>query len=231
MARPQPLAALAAGLRVARSSWSGRTTPANTAKAIEPLCLQWAEENGVTCTVKKFNGGADLNDALVAGNAPETFRICSRRQPTGSASLVQNGILSPIDLASNQENFSEVAVQAVVNGGATYGVPWAVENVALLTNKELAPECPATMDEAVGNAKELIDAGTTPRAGHRDADRRRRRRLPLVPAIQRRRRLRVRPERRRLVRQGRHGRRQGRQHRGRQRLAQLVDRRRSFRAR
>ena len=30
---------------------------ANTAKAIEPLCKTWAEENGVTCTVKKFNGG------------------------------------------------------------------------------------------------------------------------------------------------------------------------------
>ena len=47
----------------------------------------------------------------------------------------------------------------MVNGGATYGVPWAVENVALFTNKTLAPECPATMDDAVANAKSLIAAG------------------------------------------------------------------------
>lgn len=30
---------------------------ANTAKAIEPLCLKWAADTGVTCTVNKFNGG------------------------------------------------------------------------------------------------------------------------------------------------------------------------------
>ena len=34
---------------------------ANTAKAIEPLCMAWAEANGVTCTVKKFNGGGELS--------------------------------------------------------------------------------------------------------------------------------------------------------------------------
>src|SRR5687768_1552711 len=38
---------------------------ANTAKAVEPLCLEWAEANGVTCTVKKFNGGAELQEALI----------------------------------------------------------------------------------------------------------------------------------------------------------------------
>ena len=37
---------------------------ANTAKAIEPLCQSWAEANGVTCTVKKFNGGAGGYDVI-----------------------------------------------------------------------------------------------------------------------------------------------------------------------
>ena len=44
--------------------------------------------------------------------------------------------------------------------GSTYGVPWAVENIALLTNKSLSPTCPATLDDAVANAKTLIAAGT-----------------------------------------------------------------------
>ena len=30
----------------------------------------------------------------------------------------------------------------------------------MLTNKDLSPECPATLDEAVANAKALIAAGT-----------------------------------------------------------------------
>ena len=47
----------------------------------------------------------------------------------------------------------------VTYDGTTYGVPWAVENVAMLTNKALSPECPATLDEAVANAKNLIAAG------------------------------------------------------------------------
>lgn len=39
-------------------------------------------------------------------------------------------------------------------------MPWAVENIALLTNKALAPTCPATLDDAVSTAKTLIAAGT-----------------------------------------------------------------------
>ena len=27
--------------------------------------MAWAEANGVTCTVKKFNGGAELQEALI----------------------------------------------------------------------------------------------------------------------------------------------------------------------
>ena len=41
---------------------------ANTGKAVEPLCKAWAEANGVTCVVKMFNGGPELEDALVRGN-------------------------------------------------------------------------------------------------------------------------------------------------------------------
>ena len=38
-------------------------------------------------------------------------------------------------------------------------MPWAVENIALFTNKDLAPSCPATLDDAVTNAKAQIAAG------------------------------------------------------------------------
>ena len=133
---------------------------ANTAKAIEPLCQAWAQANGVTCTVKKFNGGGELQEALVKGSAsggevPDVFEGAYN----GIGTLVKNGLLTPIDLSANKSKFLPSAVAGVTNGGNTYGVPWAVENVGLFTNKELAPNCPSSLDEAVSNAKTLIASG------------------------------------------------------------------------
>ena len=132
---------------------------ANTAKAIEPLCMAWAEANGVTCEVKKFNGGGELEEALVrandTGEVPDIFEGPHDR----IGSLVDNGILAPVDISANTASFAEPAVAAVQYQGNSYGVPWAVENIAMLTNKALAPQCPGTLDEAVDNAKTLIADG------------------------------------------------------------------------
>ena len=133
---------------------------ANTANAIEPLCVKWAQDNGVTCTVKKFNGGDDLKKALIAGNSTGDVPDLFEGPHDTIGQLITNGILAPVDLASNKSKFQDIAVKAVTLNGSTYGVPWAVENVALLTNKALSPTCPATLDEAVANAKTLIAAGT-----------------------------------------------------------------------
>ena len=117
---------------------------ANTAKAIEPLCQQWAEANGVTCTVKRFNGGGELQEALIraqdTGDVPDIYE--GAHDAIGL--MVNNGILAPVDISANVDNFAEQAVAAMQYQGNTYGVPWAVENIAMLTNKALAPECPAT---------------------------------------------------------------------------------------
>ncbi len=134
---------------------------ANTAKAIEPLCQAWAEANGVTCRVQKFNGGGELEDALVAGNATGDVPDVFEGPHNGIGEYVRNGILAPIDLGSKAGSFQEEAVKGVTWDGSTYGVPWAVENVAMMTNTDLSPTCPATLDEAVANAKALKDAGTT----------------------------------------------------------------------
>ena len=132
---------------------------ANTAKAIEPLCTAWAEANGVTCQVKSFNGGGELQEALIraqdTGDVPDIYE-----GPHDAIGLmVNNGILAPVDISANVDSFAEQAVAAMQYQGNSYGVPWAVENIAMLTNKALAPECPATLDEAVATAKQLIGAG------------------------------------------------------------------------
>jgi arabinogalactan oligomer / maltooligosaccharide transport system substrate-binding protein len=132
---------------------------ANTAKAIEPLCQQWAEANGVTCTVKKFNGGGPLQEALVRGNETGDVPDIYEGPHDQIGSLVDNGILAPVDISANADKFAKEAVAAMQYQGNSYGVPWAVENIALFVNKKLAPECPATLDDAVSNAQKLIGEG------------------------------------------------------------------------
>ena len=132
---------------------------ANTAKAIKPLCEAWAADNGITCKIQNFNGPGELKDALLkanqSGNVPDIFE-----GPHDQIGLfVQDGALAPIDLGANASKFAEAAVAGVTANGNVYGVPWALENIALLTNKSLAPSCPATLDEAVANAKQLIADG------------------------------------------------------------------------
>ena len=133
---------------------------ANTAKAIEPLCKTWAEENGVTCTVKKFNGGTPLSDALTkgfqSGDVPDIWEGAA----DGIGNMVKNGFLAPVDLSANKDKFNPVATTAVTLNGNTYGVPWAVENIALFVNKSMVDGCPATFDDAVANAEKMIKAGT-----------------------------------------------------------------------
>ena len=133
---------------------------ANTAKAIEPLCKAWAEENGVTCTVRLFNGVTPLKDALNAGNASGDVPDVFEGPHDQIGEFVKNGVLAPVDLGSNRANLTEPAVAGVTWDGSTYGVPWATENVALFTNKALVPECPSSLDAAVATAKQLIDDGT-----------------------------------------------------------------------
>ena len=132
---------------------------ANTAKAIQPLCEAWAEENGVTCKVELFNGVGEVKNAITQGNASGNVPDVFEGPHDQIGEFVKNGILAPIDLGSNAANLTEPAVAGVTWDGSTYGVPWATENVALFTNKALSPTCPATLDEAVANAKTLIADG------------------------------------------------------------------------
>ena len=104
---------------------------------------------------------ASWRTQLVAGNDTGDVPDIFEGAHNGIGEYVRNGILAPIDLGANAANFQEEAVNGVTWEGSTYGVPWAVENVAMLTNTDLSPECPATLDEAVANAKTLLDAGTT----------------------------------------------------------------------
>jgi maltose-binding protein MalE len=74
--------------------------------------------------------------------------------------LVQNGTIDPVQLTEQQLSaFPQVAVDAVTFDGQTYGVPYALETVALIRNTELAPEAPATIEELVATGQQLQEDG------------------------------------------------------------------------
>ncbi len=72
--------------------------------------------------------------------------------------LVQNGLIEPIVLPKNViKDFDPVAIQAFSWGSKLYGLPYATECVALIYNKKLVPQVPATFEDLLTLAKKLTD--------------------------------------------------------------------------
>ena len=67
--------------------------------------------------------------------------------------MVKNGVVSPVDLGEAKSKFSEAAIQGVTYDGKTYGVPYAVESVALVRNNKLTKDTPKTFDEMIASGK------------------------------------------------------------------------------
>ena len=53
----------------------------------------------------------------------------------------------PVELGDKAGDFEKVAIQAVTYDGKTYGLPYAIENIALVRNTDLVPEAPATFED------------------------------------------------------------------------------------
>ena len=70
-------------------------------------------------------------------------------------SLVKNGVVAPVELGDKADGFSDAARKAFTSEGTLYGVPYAVENIALVRNNALAKETPATFDELIAQGKQL----------------------------------------------------------------------------
>ena len=63
--------------------------------------------------------------------------------------LVTNGVVSPIELGDKAADFLPVALNAATYDGKVYQLPYAVENLALLRNADLAPTAPTSYDEMI----------------------------------------------------------------------------------
>jgi arabinogalactan oligomer / maltooligosaccharide transport system substrate-binding protein len=129
------------------------------APVIQPFADTFAEENGITVAVQEIAFG-DIRDRLVvaapAGEGPDI--IIGAHDWLGQ--LVSAGVVSPLDISGVADQFSEASVTAFNYEGEIYGLPYAVENIALVRNTDLVPDAPATFEELVETALALQEAGT-----------------------------------------------------------------------
>ncbi|MGC4786488.1 sugar ABC transporter substrate-binding protein [Micromonospora sp. DT178] len=122
--------------------------------ALKPFAEKFGQENGVTVEVQAVSKDLQTNfvTASQQGSGPDV--VVGAHDWIGN--LVQNGAIDPVQLAAEHKSgFNETAVKAVTFNGQLYGVPYAMENLALIRNTELAPEAPKTIEDLVAAGKKL----------------------------------------------------------------------------
>ena len=136
--------------------WADETRAA----VIEELGASFSEEYGVDLVVQQLGFG-DIRDQLrIAGPAGEGPDIIIGANDW-LGELVTNGMLAPVELGDKAEEFNPGALSAFTwyEDSQLYGVPYAIENIALFYNTDLVPTPPTTWDEVVEISKALMDEG------------------------------------------------------------------------
>ena len=124
------------------------------APALEPSAQAWGEENDITVAVQVVPGDelqANFITANQAGNGPDI----TMGAHDWIGNLVQNSAIVPVQLpADAADAVAPIGIEAVTYDGQTYGVPYAVETLALFSNNALTddPE-PSTIEELVSAAE------------------------------------------------------------------------------
>jgi len=67
--------------------------------------------------------------------------------------LVTNGVVAPVELGDTKGDFEQVAIDAWSYDGKVYGVPYAIENIALVRNTDLVAEAPTSYDDMIAKGK------------------------------------------------------------------------------
>jgi arabinogalactan oligomer / maltooligosaccharide transport system substrate-binding protein len=125
---------------------------------IEPFAEQFGEDQGITVAVQEVPFDQIRDNIVVqgpAGQGPDVF--IGAHDWLGE--LVENGVVAPLDLGAAAGDYLDVATQAFAYDGTNYGLPYSIENIALIRNTELAPESPASLEEMIETGLAAVEAG------------------------------------------------------------------------
>ncbi|WP_216404337.1 sugar ABC transporter substrate-binding protein [Arcanobacterium phocae] len=131
------------------------------APIVKKYADEFAKKNGITAAVQVSGDvRTQFATATKVGKGPDI--VVGAHDWLGS--FVQNGMVRPLNLSDETiSKFSKTAIDGARFEGKVYGLPYAIENIALIRNKTLAPNAPETMDELVAVGKELVDSGKADR--------------------------------------------------------------------
>ncbi|GAA4984833.1 maltose ABC transporter substrate-binding protein [Kineococcus glutinatus] len=122
------------------------------AAALKTVAEEFGEANDITVAVQAVSEDLQTNfvTANSAGNGPDV--VVGAHDWIGN--MVQNGAIDPLNLPEAQRaQFTDIALRGVTYDGKTYGLPYAVESVALFRNTALVPDAPATIEDLVATGK------------------------------------------------------------------------------
>ncbi|WP_454043532.1 sugar ABC transporter substrate-binding protein [Cellulosimicrobium sp. Marseille-Q8652] len=139
------------------------TEPEETATSTGSLTV-WVDEtrqDAVTAAATSFEEETGTSVEVVLKNFEDIRADFLAQVPTGEGpditvgahdwlgELTTNGVVAPLELGDKASEFETVSLQAFTQDGQVYGLPYAIENIALIRNTQLASEAPATWDDAV----------------------------------------------------------------------------------
>ena len=119
---------------------------------VESLAEDFTTNTGVKVNVvqkSESDMDTEFTTQVPTGNGPDLIVMAHDKL----GALVANGVVAPVDLGEAKSQFSDVAVKAVTYNGQTYGVPYAVESVALVRNDALTSDTPTTYDDLISSGK------------------------------------------------------------------------------
>lgn len=125
---------------------------ANRSRALEDVAKTFEQDKGVkvNLVVKDYDKIRDEFTAQVpTGKGPDI--TIGGHDWIGA--FVKDGIVAPVELGDKSADFEKIAMEAVSYDGKTYGLPYAIENIAILRNTALADSTPATFDEMIAKGR------------------------------------------------------------------------------
>ena len=145
------------------------TTSASTTPALTGTLTMWVDETRIDVVkpiVEKFKADTGVQVDLVQKVSGDIRTDFVAQVPTGegpdviigahdwTGEFVTNGVVAPVELGDKAAGFSPAALSAFAYDGKQYGVPYAIENIALVRNNALLKDTPATtFDDLVTQAK------------------------------------------------------------------------------
>ena len=129
----------------------------NRKPAVQAAAKTFEEETGAKVLLVQKNFGdirADFTAQVPTGNGPD-ITVGAHDWLGG---LVTAGVVDTVDLGDKASEFEQVAIDAFTYDGQLYGLPYALEAIALIQNTDLVgTEAPATWEDMIAKGKE---AGT-----------------------------------------------------------------------